>query len=60
MQQKLIITDGKLNVPLVIRLIIGRGWGQGPNHSQSLESIFSYFPGLKVVMPCFPYEAKTF
>ena len=52
------VTDGKLNVPLVIRLVIGRGWGPGPNHSQSLESIFSYFPGLKVVMPCFPFEAK--
>ena len=36
------------NVPLVIRLIIGRGWGQGPQHSQSLESVFS-IPGLKVV-----------
>ena len=43
--------DGKKNVPLVIRLIVGRGWGQGPQHSQSLHSIFSHIPGLKVVMP---------
>lgn len=45
-------------VPLVIRLIIGRGWGQGPQHSQSLQSIFSHIPGLKVVMPASPYDAK--
>ena len=38
----------KKNVPLVIRLIIGRGWGQGPQHSQSLESVFSHILGLKV------------
>ena len=43
--------DGKKNVPLVIRLIVGRGWGQGPQHSQSLHSFFSHIPGLKVVMP---------
>jgi len=49
---------GQLNVPLVIRLIIGRGWGQGPQHSQSLESWFAHIPGLKVVMPTTPYDAK--
>jgi len=49
---------GKLRVPLVIRLIIGRGWGQGPQHSQSLESWFAHIPGLKVVMPTTPYDAK--
>src|ERR1700722_14260768 len=49
---------GQMNVPLVIRLIIGRGWGQGPQHSQSLQSIFSHIPGLKVVMPSNPYDAK--
>lgn len=50
--------DGQLKVPLVIRLIIGRGWGQGPQHSQSLESWFAHIPGLKVVMPTTPYDAK--
>lgn len=45
-------------VSLVIRLIIGRGWGQGPQHSQSLHSIFAHIPGLRVVMPSNPYDAK--
>jgi len=49
---------GQLKVPLVIRLIIGRGWGQGPQHSQSLESWFAHIPGLKVVMPATPFDAK--
>jgi len=49
---------GKMKVPLVVRLIIGRGWGQGPQHSQSLQSWFSHIPGLKVVMPVTPYDAK--
>ena len=49
---------GRLKVPLVVRLVIGRGWGQGPQHSQSLESVFAHIPGLKVVMPSTPYDAK--
>jgi len=49
---------GKSNVPIVIRLIIGRGWGQGPQHSQSLQTWFTHVPGLKVVMPTTPYDAK--
>ena len=41
-------------------MIIGRGWGQGPEHAQSLENIFySSIPGLKVVIPCFPSDAKS-
>jgi acetoin:2,6-dichlorophenolindophenol oxidoreductase subunit beta len=52
------ISNGRHKVPLVIRMVIGRGWGQGPEHSQSLEPIFSYFPGLKVVMPALPADAK--
>jgi acetoin:2,6-dichlorophenolindophenol oxidoreductase subunit beta len=51
-------SGGKLKVPLVIRAIIGRGWGQGFQHSKSLHSIFAHFPGLKVVMPTTPYDAK--
>ncbi len=53
------ISRGKHQVPLVIRMIIGRGWGQGPEHAQSLENIFSSIPGLKVVIPCFPSDAKS-
>ena len=49
---------GQFNVPMTIRLIIGRGWGQGPTHSQNLQAWFSHIPGLKVVMPTTPSEAK--
>jgi len=49
---------GQQNVPLVIRMIVGRGWGQGPQHSQSLQSWFAHIPGLKVVVPATPDDAK--
>lgn len=49
---------GKMVAPLTMRAIIGRGWGQGPQHSQSLQSLFTHIPGLKVVMPTTPYDAK--
>ena len=39
-------------------MIVGRGWGQGPQHSQSLQSMFAQVPGLKVVMPTTAYDAK--
>jgi len=52
------ISEGRDSVPIVIRLVVGRGWGQGPNHSQSLESMFAHIPGLKVVMPTYPADAK--
>lgn len=45
-------------VPMVIRAIIGRGWGQGIQHSQHLESIFAMIPGLEVVCPSNAYDAK--
>ena len=48
----------KRSVPITIRLIIGRGWGQGPTHSQNLQSWFNHMPGLKVVMPTFANDAK--
>jgi pyruvate dehydrogenase E1 component beta subunit len=46
-------------VPLTIRLITGRGWGQGPTHSQNLHSWFAHIPGLKVVMPAFATEVAA-
>jgi len=52
------LSGGKYKVPIVIRLIIGKGWGQGPQHSQSLETLFSHIPGLKVVAPSNAYDAK--
>ena len=48
-----------LSVPITIRLIIGRGWGQGPTHSQNLQAWFAHIPGLKVVMPTTPNDAKN-
>ncbi len=51
-------SSGKCKMPLVIRAIIGRGWGQGPQHSKTLHTFFSYLPGIKVVMPSSPSEAK--
>tara|TARA_Y100000589_G_scaffold175642_2_gene166694 strand:- start:2557 stop:3612 length:1056 start_codon:yes stop_codon:yes gene_type:complete len=50
--------NGELRVPLTIRLILGRGWGQGPTHSQNLQSWFAHIPGLKVVMPSSAEDAK--
>lgn len=44
--------------PIVVRAVIGRGWGQGASHSQSLQSPLAHFPGLTVVMPAFPGDAK--
>ena len=49
---------GQSSVPIVIRMIIGQGWGQGPQHSQSLHALFAHIPGLKVVMPATPKDAK--
>ncbi len=49
---------GKVSVPITIRAITGRGWGSAAQHSQSLQAIFAHFPGLKVVMPATPYDAK--
>lgn len=51
-------SGGKFKVPLVIRVIVGRGWGQGFQHSKSMQSIFAHIPGLKVVMPTTPRDAK--
>ena len=49
---------GKRSVPITIRMILGRGWGQGPTHSQNLQAWFAHVPGLKVVMPASPADAK--
>jgi pyruvate/2-oxoglutarate/acetoin dehydrogenase E1 component len=46
------------SVPITIRLILGRGWGQGPTHSQNLQAWFTHVPGLKVVMPTTCADAK--
>jgi len=52
------MTGGKVKVPLTIRAVIGRGWGSAAQHSQSLQSLFAHIPGLQVLMPASPYDAK--
>ena len=52
------LSNGALSVPLVIRAIVGRGWGQGFQHSKSMHSTFTHIPGLKVIAPTTPYDAK--
>jgi len=46
------------DVPIVIRAIIGRGWGQGATHSQSTQSMLAHIPGLNVVMPTFSSDIR--
>ena len=52
------ISGGRANVPLTLRVIVGKGWGQGPQHSKSLHAWFAHVPGLQVVMPASPADAK--
>ncbi|OYV39839.1 MAG: alpha-ketoacid dehydrogenase subunit beta [Rhodospirillales bacterium 20-64-7] len=49
---------GRAPVPLVMRLPAGSGTGAAAQHSQSLEAWFAHVPGLKVVQPSTPYDAK--
>jgi pyruvate/2-oxoglutarate/acetoin dehydrogenase E1 component len=53
------MSGGKLKVPLVIRAVVGRGWGQGPQHSKTLHSFFAHIPGLKVIMPSSAQDAYS-
>lgn len=52
------MSGGQVRVPLVVRSIIGKSWGQGAQHSQGLHGLFTQIPGLKVVAPTAPYDAK--
>lgn len=49
---------GTVSVPIVVRVMVGRSWGQGPQHSQGLHSLFMHIPGLKIVAPTTSYDAK--
>jgi acetoin:2,6-dichlorophenolindophenol oxidoreductase subunit beta len=49
---------GQVQVPVVIRAAINRGGEQAAQHSQALQAFFMHVPGLKVVMPSTPYDAK--
>jgi pyruvate/2-oxoglutarate/acetoin dehydrogenase E1 component len=42
---------GIMSCPMLIRLVVGRSWGQGAQHSQSPQATFAHYPGLTVVMP---------
>jgi len=52
------MTGGRTTVPLTVRAIVGRGWGSAAQHSQSLQALFAHIPGLTVMMPSSPYDAK--
>jgi pyruvate/2-oxoglutarate/acetoin dehydrogenase E1 component len=41
-------------IGLVVRALVGRGWGQGPNHSQAFHAMFAHVPGLRVLYPVIP------
>lgn len=49
---------GQAKVPLVIRMQCGGGFNAAAQHSQTIHALFTHIPGLKVVMPSNPYEAK--
>jgi pyruvate dehydrogenase E1 component beta subunit len=49
---------GRAGVPLVVRAVVNRGGEQGAQHSQALHAMFMHVPGLKVVMPATPADAK--
>lgn len=48
----------QVRVPLVVRSMIGRSWGQGAQHSQAPYAFFMHVPGLRVVAPTNPHDAK--
>ncbi len=52
------MSNGQINVPIVIRMAGGAGSQLGAQHSQSLESWYAHIPGIKVVVPTTPYDAK--
>src|SRR3954468_9640641 len=49
---------GAVQVPIVVRAVIGRSWGQGAQHSQALHSYFMHVPGIRVAAPATPHDAK--
>ena len=52
------MTGGSIKVPIVFRTQGGAGRGNAAQHSQSIEALFYHIPGLKVIMPSSPYDAK--
>ncbi|RLI05567.1 dehydrogenase [Candidatus Bathyarchaeota archaeon] len=52
------LSNGKTDLPVVVRVAMGGGMSFGPQHSQCLYSWLTHFPGLKVVVPSTPFDAK--
>lgn len=52
-------SNGKLKCPLTVRAVIGRGWGQGAQHSKEIYQMFQYIPGIKVVVPSSVQDAYS-
>jgi len=52
------MSDAQIKLPIVFRAALGGGLSAGPHHSQSPEAVFVHFPGLNVVGPSTPYDAK--
>lgn len=52
------MSGGKCPVPIVIWAVTGQGWGSAAQHSQALQGLFMHVPGLKIIMPTTPYDAK--
>jgi acetoin:2,6-dichlorophenolindophenol oxidoreductase subunit beta len=50
--------EGHTSVPMVVWSAIGRGWGSGAQHSQAIQGLLLSVPGLKIIMPSTPYDAK--
>ncbi len=50
--------NGQTTVPMVVWAAIGRGWGSGAQHSQAIQGILLGVPGLKIIMPSTPHDAK--
>ena len=52
------VYGGKVSVPIVVRTVTGAGFRAAAEHSQTLYSLYTHVPGLKVVAPAFPDDAK--
>jgi pyruvate dehydrogenase E1 component beta subunit len=52
------MTGGGVNVPMVLRTIYGASGGNGATHSESLYGLYAHMPGMKIVVPSSPFDAK--
>ncbi|MDD7049838.1 MAG: transketolase C-terminal domain-containing protein [Lachnospiraceae bacterium] len=52
------MSGGNCPIPLVVWAVTGQGWGSAAQHSQALHGLFMHIPGLKIIMPTNPYDAK--